>query len=182
MSLQAALQRGDWLSGLAVRMCTWVATVTLLLLAVLGAADVLSTWLLKSPVPSARELSSELLAVLIFFSFGQAQLKREHVGVDLLYARFSPGWQHVVTALALAMGLVIFAVLTWRLGAGAAASIEMQERAAALVSYPIYPFKVAVTVAAFVTTLEYLRQLLNHVLAGRQAQSPSRSDAAERAV
>jgi TRAP-type C4-dicarboxylate transport system permease small subunit len=171
----------DRLSDWASAACATVAAATLIGLALAGAIDVVGTWLLDTPVPSVREFSSEFLAILIFFSFAHAQLKREHVAVDLFFARFPGGMQRIVEFVSLNLGFVIFAVLAWRLGGQAFESLEMRERAAALVSFPIYPFKFAVAVASAVAALEYLRQIVTHVTAPADAPRLS-GEAAERSV
>jgi TRAP-type transport system small permease protein len=169
------------LSAWATNACASVAAFTLLGLAVAGTLDVLGTWLLGVPLPATRELSSEFLAILIFFSFGYAQLRNEHVAVDLFYARFPPRAQHAVQIVALLIGLGLFAALAWRFTGAAWASWEMRETAAALVAYPIFPFKFAVAFAAWITALEYLHQLVARI-SGAGSANDKRGDAAERSV
>lgn len=167
-------------SRAAVLTCAAISSVTLVLLALIGTVDVIGTWLLNAPVPAAREISSELLSILIFFAFGYAQLKREHVAVDLIYVRFPSRLRALVDGLALVIGLVLFATMTWRFTLSALDSFAIKETAAALVTYPIFPFKAAVAIASLVATLEYLNQLV--LLATTPYRGVQAGEAAERSL
>ena len=175
--MQALARLSVW----ATNACASVAAFTLLGLALAGTVDVLGTWLVGVPLPATRELSSEFLAILIFFSFGYAQLRNEHVAVDLFYTRFRPSVQRAVQIVSLLIGFGLFAALAWRFTGAAWASWEMRETAAALIAYPIFPFKFAVAFAAWVTTLEYAHQLAARI-AGAGGANDKRGDAAERSV
>jgi TRAP-type mannitol/chloroaromatic compound transport system permease small subunit len=150
----------DYFIRLLVNSAAIFSMVVMLGLALLGTVEVLGTSLLGMPLPSVREISSEALVLLIFGGFGYAQLRDEHVAVDLFYSRFTPRIKHVVRIFSRVLGLSLFAVFTARLGASAWNSYEIGERASALIAFSIWPFKALASVGSGIAALEYLRQLL----------------------
>lgn len=143
-----------------------VSMILLLLVAGIGAADVVGTYALGTPLAGARELASEMQAVLIFMAMSYAQQNHEHVAVDFLTAKLPEAVRSRLLLLAEAVGFALFAVLTWRSGVGAMESFDDGEFAMGLLQFPIYPFKAAVALACLIATLQFARQITWRLLTG----------------
>jgi len=143
-----------------------VAAASMILVAIVGAVDVVSTAFFRAPLPLSVELSSYFMSLMIFGAMALAQRRQEHVAVDLVVRLLPTGVRRALATLSLALGTAVFVVLTWRSLVLALDSVEMHETAAAAYAFPVWPFKVAVTILLCAATLEFLRQLI-WSLAGR---------------
>ena len=144
----------------SVDICLIASCCVVLFMALFGSLDVVSTFLFSRPVPLARELSEVLLAVVIFAAMATALREDRNVNVDLFVGRASPFVRRLTRLLALFIGTIVFALLAWRSADLARSSFVENELAAAAIRFPIWPVKIAVTIAMAVTFAEYARQLL----------------------
>lgn len=152
--------RVDKACGLMSLVSMAIAAVATLVVASIGAVDVVSTALFRAPLPLNVELSSYLMSLMIFGALALAQRQHEHVAVDLVTKFLPQGIQRWLRVLGLAFGLAVFALLAWRSYALAVDSVGMQETAAAVYPFPVWPFKIGVTVLLGVATCEFLRQFV----------------------
>jgi TRAP-type mannitol/chloroaromatic compound transport system permease small subunit len=152
MRLLLAIQESLRKAGL------WLACGLLFVIMLLGSADALTSSLFNAPIPSMLELSETMLSASVFLAL--ASVSSQHVRVDILVERFSPNGQALCTALALAVGLLVFAGMAWRFWGLAIDSIEVGETAAALLPFPIWPAK---TLAAIGVTMAATQCLLDLV-------------------
>ncbi|WP_417728514.1 TRAP transporter small permease [Roseovarius sp.] len=144
--------------------CLVIACGTLAFMAVFGSADVISTFLFGRPVPLARELSEVLLAVVIFQSFAVAARDDRHVKVDLFLQFFGSrllGWLRLA---AMAGAGAVFLLLAVQSAELAQASFSENELAMASIRFPVWPAKIAVSLAMFITVAEYARQIVHAYL------------------
>ena len=148
--LDAAIRR-------AVDFCLVLSCCVVLVMALYGSVDVLSTFLIGRPVPLARELSEVLLAVAIFAAMATALREDRNVTVDLVIGRAGPTVRRIARGGALVVGGVVFAILAWRAAIMAEDAYATHEVAAALVRFPIWPAKALVALAIAVTLAEYVR-------------------------
>ena len=162
----------------ADRTCIWlgrvvlgISSLCLIVAAIVGAVDVVSTAFFKRPVPLTVELSSYLLPLIVFGTLAYAQQRREHVAVDLVTNRLAKAVQGALQTLALVAGLAVFSLLAWRSGVLFLDSFERGETASAAYAFSVWPFKLAAFVALTVAALEFLRQLA-WTLAGTPWQAP----------
>lgn len=146
----------------------WVAYVAIVVLMVIGAADVLGTYVAGRPVPSAREFSEVILSVLVFAGIVLAFRSDRQIGVDLFTAHMPGRLRRGLRAMAHLLAAAVFALLAWRAALSAAAAFQISETAAALIRFPVWPFKMASALLLGVTALECLRQGLG----GRPASEP----------
>ena len=148
-----------------------VGVFCLFLMMLLVSADVIARYVAK-PIPGTLEITEFLMAFLIFFSLAYTMAKGGHVRVTVLTGRFSPRWQAICEYLALVLGLLVMALVTWASfkyfwGAYQAGAIAM-----GLIDIPTWPFLATVPIGAAFFSLEVLRQIV-----GRLSQS-FRSEAA----
>lgn len=94
------------------RATSWIA----LAIVVLMATNVLLRYAFGIGSVWSQELEWHLLAPLILFGMTYAERHREHVRVDILYARYPPGARLAVDLVADALGIalsVLVVVLSW---------------------------------------------------------------------
>ena len=70
--------------------CLSGAGAAILLMTLLGGADVLSTALFRQPIPGVYEATETLMVLVIFLSLGWLQTSNGNIAVDILTERFSP--------------------------------------------------------------------------------------------
>jgi TRAP-type C4-dicarboxylate transport system permease small subunit len=109
-----ALQR--WISRLAGILCGFgglclVAACVLTGLSILGSLTI-------RPIPGEIELVEALCGFAVFAFLPFCQLKRGHVGVDLLISAFGPRAMNVTQLIGDIIIAVLFALVTWRHGIG----------------------------------------------------------------
>ena len=153
-----------------------VSCCAVLVMALYGSVDVLSTFLLGRPIPLARELSEVLLAVAIFSAMATALREDRNVTVDLFIGAARPALRRLARGAALLVGGAVFALLAWRAIVMASDSYVEHEVAMALVRFPIWPAKALVAAAIVVTLAEYVR-LFVRLLLGAPLPQPRTPEA-----
>ena len=151
-----------------------VSCCVIMVMALYGSVDVLSTFLFGRPVPLARELSEVLLAVAIFSAMATALREDRNVAVDLFIGHASLTVRRLARGAALLVGGAVFALLGWRAIVAASDSYVEHEVAMALIRFPIWPAKALVAAAIVVTLAEYARLFVRLLLGDPlpQAHSP----------
>lgn len=75
---------------------------------VLGAADVVGTQFFGRPVHGALEITESTMVVIVFGALTYAQIRRNHIRVELFYTRMGPRMQGAMDAFADVMAIVFF--------------------------------------------------------------------------
>ena len=149
-----------WLTRALVLM----ASVLLMMLAIVGTLDVATGNLFDRPLPAATEFASALLPITVFAAMAFAQQRGAHIEVDLFAAFFSPRVKRAARLLALFVGLLVFAGLSHGAWVLAIESIALDERAVAAIQFPVWPSKLGFAVGATVCLLEILRQIVRQIV------------------
>ena len=89
-----------------------IAITALLLMTLVCVVSVGGRYLFNAPIPDDLTISEMLIVVLVFLPFARVQALRDHVAVNLLTDRMSPRAQEICWLLGLAVGIVLFTVLT----------------------------------------------------------------------
>lgn len=135
-----------------------VAIASALAMMVVGGLDVIGTRFFGKPLPSALELQEVLLALMVFLGFAHVQHLRGHIVVDVVVTHLSARTRRGLELIVLLLSGALFAVISWRTGALAMASIDIRETARASFVFPIYPIKALAAIGAGLAALECLRQ------------------------
>lgn len=143
-----------------------IAAVLILMVAIVITIDVLSAVLFDSPIPVVTELASTTLAIIIFAALASAQQRKQNVQIDIVLMALPAGLRRIFQTFSSLVGFLLFALLAWRSTALAATSWASAETAMALIPFPVYPFKIAVAIAAMIAAAEFLRELVWLVLTG----------------
>lgn len=171
MSFLNAIDRGIVAIG---DVCLFLAVAIALFMAVYGAADVVTTFVLHSPLPITRELSSELLPVLIFAALPRATRDSRHIMVDILVGKAPVAIKRLSAFVALLVGCGTFILLASRATKLALESYAMGEFAAAIIRFPVWPIKGLVAIAMWATVAEIIRMLARREFHVEAANSVTR--------
>ncbi|WP_428772556.1 TRAP transporter small permease [Vibrio sp.] len=120
------------------KITTVLVSVTISAMIAITVCDVTGRYVFNSPIPGATELTEVLMALLIFVSLPLVTLKNDHIVVDIIDNWLSKSMTGLLQCIGDLLGMVIFAIISWRLWilAGRAASYGDQTP---LLEIPMYP-------------------------------------------
>jgi TRAP-type C4-dicarboxylate transport system permease small subunit len=141
---------------LVVHRITWIMLVVLL---ILGTADVLGRYFLNRPITGTHEISSILVVGIVTFSWAYVQSKKGHIKIDFVVSRF-PYLVQVITELIVSfISLAVFGTIVWQ---SAKIAIRYWETGYLVptIQIPLAPFQLLVTFGAFILCLEYIYEII----------------------
>jgi TRAP-type C4-dicarboxylate transport system permease small subunit len=136
------------------------ASALLLVVGLMGAADVVSTNLFLKPIPGLVELSGSLLAVIVFLGLAEAQARGSNIVIDVATQGMRPGLKRLSGMLSLALAGIVMALVAWQTTRLALNSWSIRETALGALAYPVAPFKSVAAFGAWLAAAEFARQLL----------------------
>ncbi len=137
------------------RFIAGVSGFFLIPLMLITAIDVIGRDVFNRPIYGTVELSQYMLAVFILLGLGYALQVKAHVAVSIFTSRLSDYTQTVLNILSTILCLSISLVLVWQ-----GWVVGMEETAVSdMLRVPQLPFKLLVSVAAFLMCLELLIDL-----------------------
>lgn len=92
---------------------TLLSSVLLFALVFYVTAEVLMRYLFNRPLRGHLELTQLLIAPAVFLALSWVQVRRGHVGMDLLHEKLSPRGRAAADCLTLMLALGTFGVITW---------------------------------------------------------------------
>lgn len=164
----------DWLLRKLAYIGFIAASILLLVVALMGTADVISTNLFFKPIPGMVELSGALLAVIVFLGLAQAQAHGAHIVIDVATGAMGPRMHKLAMIFALAIGAAFMATVALRTTDLAFKSYSYNETALGALAFPLTPFKALAAFGAWLSAAEFLRQLVIRLI------SPSDIDTSPR--
>lgn len=139
----------DKVSGwLCAGACVAIAVMMLLMV-----ADAISRKMVGS-IPGGYNTTVGLLTLVLFLPQGYAQMKRQHIVVDLVVERLSEKAQAKLRAIGAVMGIGVFAVLTYAGALKAWESTLAGEEWMGASFYPAWPFRWTIPVGLGILTLQ----------------------------
>jgi TRAP-type C4-dicarboxylate transport system permease small subunit len=93
----------------------WISGVVIGILMCMVFADVFGRYVLNRPIKGNQDIVVMLLVVAIFLAVGYTQLKKGHIGVELLYARLSGRTQVILDIFNYLLGVIIYGLMAWQL-------------------------------------------------------------------
>ncbi len=136
------------------RWAALLAGITLLVMSLIGAADVVATQLLDWPIPAALELIETLLVASLFLAFSFAQQERRHIQVNAVLNRLSPGARRACIAFGDLCTLVLFSMIAWYAWKAAGHSISVGEFKSGLINFPLWPARITLASGATLMLLQ----------------------------
>lgn len=137
-----------------------VGLAVLFLMMILTVGDVVGRYFFNNPISGTFELTTLMLALVVFFSIGYTQLRRGHISIDVLVSRFSPRAQAIIDSITCLFALVLFSLVTWQ-SVRYASRLFAGHDVSGILSLPIYPFVIAVAFASLLFCLVLLVNLLS---------------------
>lgn len=92
----------------------YISTGLLLVMLLLGTADVLGRYLFNNPITGTQEIFEILLPGIVLLGWAYAQRVKSHVTVDIIYNRFSPRLKAIVGLFITSLAIVITVLIVWQ--------------------------------------------------------------------
>ena len=121
--------------------------------------DVVARQIFDHPIPGIFEGVGLLLAVIVFFSLGYAQIERSHIKMEIIVSRLPLKAQKVFDFLAYLVSAVFLTLLFWYSMQQAIRSISIREFEMGLINIPIYIFRPAIPIGSAVFLIVVLLQM-----------------------
>jgi TRAP-type C4-dicarboxylate transport system permease small subunit len=168
-SLRFADRAIRWLNGAGAAL----AAVFLVIVVVVGVCDVIGTTLLRTPLPSALEISQNGMVFIAFGGLACALQRGSHVAVDIFVGKLRPSARRMATGLALIVTCMVFGFVGWRAGTGAIESFRIDEWSSGLFQFPVYPARAALSFGCVIAALESVRQFVRLLIGRSEAGGPA---------
>lgn len=132
----------------------------LLIMMLLGFADVFGRYLLNRPIIGTLEVFEILLPGIVLFSLAHAQRVKAHIAVDVFTSRFPSRVRTIVRFLINLWAIIFFAVVIWR--STLIAILHWHTgRMISNISVPIYAVDLFIPVGALAICLVLVAELLS---------------------
>jgi TRAP-type C4-dicarboxylate transport system permease small subunit len=131
----------------------------LLIMMLLGFADVFGRYFLNRPIIGTLEVFEILLPGIVLFSLAHAQRVKAHIAVDVFSSRFPSRVRAIVGLLINLWAIIFFAVVIWR-SALIAILHWHTGRTISNISVPIYVVDLFIPVGALAICLVLISELL----------------------
>jgi TRAP-type C4-dicarboxylate transport system permease small subunit len=126
-------------------------------LMLLTSVEVVSRKLWNQPLPGTMELSSYMLSVFILLGIAYTQQAKGHVRVTMLTSRLRRRFRLLLDMITTLLSLFIICVLAWQ-----GWMVGMEEKAVSdMLRIPQMPFRMLVSVGAFMLALELVLDLID---------------------
>lgn len=139
-----------------------IGYVLLFGLMIVTVADVFMRFFFNSPIKGTMALTEIVIAMVVFFSLGMAQIMGNHLEIDFLVNKLPDRIQEFVQIVIYLVGSVLLILLTWKLFEMGIASMNTGEVKSDL-GLPVYIVIFIVAVGSATFTLTYLAALLTTV-------------------
>jgi len=145
--------------------CGLLSGVALLLMMVMGAADVIGTnldmvGLQSRPIPSAFEFMATMMVVNIFLATALGQARRNHVRVEVLVNKLPPAGQRVLAAFRHFLSAIMWGLIAWFGWKSGLHSVSVGEYAPGLINFPVWPARLVLGLGSSVMTVQCVFDLL----------------------
>lgn len=156
-------------TGVWLRAC-WrgvglLANLALLLIVFGVSFDAILRYLFNRPITGMLEGVELLLVFSVFLSLAGTQAAKGHIAVDIVLDRLHGRPRAVLEAFIAALGILLFAAITWASVGMAVRSVRMGEYSAGLIAFPIYPAKILVALGCLLLTLQLCHECLSALAA-----------------
>lgn len=166
----------EWLLRKLSYMGFIAASFLLLLVGVMGTADVISTNLFYHPIPGLVELSGSLLGVIVFLGLAEAQARGSHIVIDVANTAMGPRMNKFAALFSLTVGVIFMGSMAFQTTELALKSLSYNEKALGALAFPLPPFKALAAFGAWLSTAEFARQLLVRLVTSANIDTTPKSE------
>ncbi len=147
------------------RIAAVLSGVSILLMMIAGAADVVTTNLdvvgLKSnPIPATFEFMGAMMVVTVFLAVSYAQHDRRHIRVELLVRRMPRFWQQVADVFQYGLSALVFAFIARFAWPAAIHGFNVGEYATGIINFPLWPARFVLAFGVTLMTIQCLFDLI----------------------
>ena len=139
-----------------------VSTGLLLVMLLLGTADVLGRYLFNSPISGATEIFEILLPGVVLLGWAYVQRDKSHITVDIIYERFPPRFKAIVALCITTLAMVIAILIVWQ-GIDQSVLNFQMGRLIRNINVPVYLPQLLVPVGAFTLLLVLIIDFHNYI-------------------
>ena len=137
---------------------TYIIVALILVMMLLGTADVVGRYVFNSPIKGALEINELLLAALIFLGWGYVQSSRSNIRLEFFINKYRQKAKQVVELIILLITLILFILIAWQSYRLAMLDLSYG-RLIENVYIPAFPFKFLITFGAIMVCLESIIQI-----------------------
>ena len=124
--------------------CGFLSGMALLIMMMVGAADVIGTNLdiigiPSAPVPAAFEFMATMMVVCVFLAISLGQARRAHIRVEVLVDKLPAPLRLLVDLFRHLISMGFFIAIAWFGGLSALHSFNVGEYAPGIINFPIWP-------------------------------------------
>ena len=148
----------DKISHALNQILVWIAGIFLVTMILLTCANIFLriVWM---PVKGTFELMGFFGAIVTAFALGYTQIKRGHIGIDIVVDQFSAKTQRILNSINYSICMIFFAIAGWQVTKWATTLWKTGEITETL-RIIFYPFTYGVALGCFVLALVLLVDLL----------------------
>jgi TRAP-type C4-dicarboxylate transport system permease small subunit len=152
------------------RVCSYLAGIALLVMAFLGAADIVGIQLFGYPIPGVVEITSSLMVASVFLGLPITEARGQNVRVEVLVENAPRPLRRALDVLAALSMVVLFLLIAWFGWQSFVRSVETNEYAQGLIEVPYWPARLALVFGAVLVALQALRAGAKAARKGQLAQ------------
>ena len=142
------------LSRYAAWGAAWFAGLAIMVMMLLGAADVISTNVFSQPVTGTVELTRSLLVASVFLALALSQQRGRQIRVTLLVERLPTWGQHLSLRIAALCSLLVYLAIAWYGWLEALDSWQSGEASVGALRFAIWPARFALAIGASLMVLQ----------------------------
>jgi TRAP-type mannitol/chloroaromatic compound transport system permease small subunit len=151
----------DVLSEWCGRIFSWFIVAIILL----SVFEVFTRRILGKPTIWTHEVLSYLFCASIMLTMAYTLRHRQHVSVDLIYARLTPKTKAILNIITFVIFLGFFSIVfLWEGSRFAATSWAMLERTPSAFNFYVFPAKTLLPVGAFLLLLQGLSDFIKNIV------------------
>ncbi|MCK5681900.1 TRAP transporter small permease [bacterium] len=158
------------------RFCVWISGSALILMMLLGFSNVLSRSFWR-PIKGTFEIIGFTGALCTAMALGFAQIRKNHVGVDIITSKYSKRWRQITEVISCLITAPFFVIISWQVAAWGVTIMQSGETSETLrIAY--YPFVYGVALGflflamiSFLDLFKACREMFN-VAANPETLSP----------
>ncbi|MBE9522100.1 MAG: TRAP transporter small permease [Proteobacteria bacterium] len=157
----------DKISHALNQILVWIAGIFLVTMILLTCANIFLriVWM---PVKGTFELMGFFGAIVTAFALGYTQIKRGHIGIDIVVNQFSEKTQKILNGINYSICMIFFAIAGWQISKWATTLWKTGEITETL-RIIFYPFTYGVALGCIVLALVFLVDLLKVLVEGEGA-------------
>jgi len=144
----------------------WAAKLVgpvLLLIMLIAVYEVIRRYFLANPTTWAWEINAHLMCFMGAFAGGYALLKKAHVSVDIIYARFSPRTKALLDVITSPIFFIFVGALVWFGFKEAYDAYVNHQTVLSQFASPLWPVKTLIAVGAVFIFLQGVAKLIRDI-------------------